>query len=186
MAKNVMLNAISKADFNRKVVEATNAFRTLYNNGMPISVAGKSGGKCTAVKAAIQAVIDADPSMTQASRDTIALLLKSTGDGGSVAKTSRAATAEELDKQRLTFVPYAAVTILRNRSHHAYKIGETYVMVHGDAGADHDMFGMDTKGCIISKSANAIDGLSHLPRYRRSIRPATNTEIFNFVDRLYR
>ena len=35
-------------------------------------------------------------------------------------------------------------------------------MVHGDAGADHDMFGMDVNGCIISKSATANDGLSHL------------------------
>jgi len=182
--KNAMLNAISKADFNRKVVEATNVFRTLYNNGLPVAVEAKASDKCAAITAAVKAIIEADPGMTKGSKAAIDALLAITGK--SAPAGTRTATSEELDKQRLTFVPFAAVVVLRNRNHHAYEIGGTYVMIHGDEGADNSMFGLDAKGCIISKSATAKDGLSHLPRYRKSIRPATNSEIFYFVDKLYR
>lgn len=180
-----MVGMVSKAEFNKRVMDATGLFRTLYNNGVPVAVVAEDGGKCAAIKTAIEAVL-ANASIDSGSKDAIVALLGAAGGGKSRPAGTRPPTADELAKQRLTFVPFAAVVVMRNRNHHAYNIGSTYVMMHGENGADHDMFGMDANGCIISKSTTAKDGLSHLPRYRKSIRPATYSEICAFVDKLYR
>jgi hypothetical protein len=185
--KNVMLNAIPKSSFLRMVTEATNVFREIHANGvlvtkMKTSSVASGSGKYDCVKKLI-----ADSSMDAIEKAAVLMLLKSADKGTKKVETpvSRRPNVEELAKQFLTFVPYAAVVPLRNRNHHAYNIGEAVIMVHGDDGANKEMFGMDKRGCIINRSASAADGLSHLPRLRKSLRPATNYEICQLVDRLY-
>lgn len=175
--RNVMLKAIPKSAFTRMVIEATNAFREIHSNGLPVS---SSGSACN-IDGIKDAIADSsiDGKLKKAWLDLIAASI------GAAKKTTRKPSADELAKQFLTFVPYAAVVPLRNRNHHAYTIGKPVIMVHGNEGADSEMFGMDYRGCIINKSGTASDGLSHLPRLRKSLRPATNYEIGELVDELY-
>jgi hypothetical protein len=177
--KNAMLNAIPKAQFQRMVIEATNVFRKIHAEGNMVVGTVSGDDKISGIKSAI-----ADSSIGKDLK-TAFLNLISVAIGEAVATAPRNPTADELAKQRLTFIPFAAVVPLRNRNHHAYNIGEAVIMVHGASGADHDMFGLDKRGCIISKSTTASDGLSHLPRYRKSLRPATNYEIMGLIDALY-
>lgn len=177
--RNVMLKAIPKSQFLRLVIEATNEFKKVYVNGIDVkgTVAVDS---LAGVKEAI-----ASAGIKKDLRKAMMNILELMVDESVTEVKSRKPNAEEIAKQFLTFVPYACVVPLRNRNHHKYTIGEPVIMVHGAEGANAEMFGMDKKGCIISKSATAADGLSHLPRLRKSLRPATNSEINYIVDYLY-
>jgi len=176
--RNVMLNAIPKSQFLKLVIEATNQFKKNYANGVDVVETGISD-RLSGVKEAI-----ANAGIKKELRTAMMNVLDLMVEGKDVSK-SRKPSAEEIAKQFLTFVPYACVVPLRNRNHHKYNIGEPVIMIHGADGANTEMFGMDGKGCIISKSSTAKDGLSHLPRLRKSLRPATLAEIYSIIDCLY-
>jgi hypothetical protein len=175
-----MLSAITKADFRRRVKDATAQFRANWD-GCTTKIKDTS---CSDTLEAIKDVI-ADSNMKYDLKRTVNKALGLVLDA--VADKAETEPDREwvMQHEFLKFVPYAAVVVTRNRNHHAYNIGYTYIMVHGEPGKDSEMFGMDKKGCIINKSASAKDGLSHLPRLRRSIRPATEWEIERFIDALY-
>ena len=178
--KNVMLNEIPKASFLKLVIEATNKFNGIYKNGTVVTASSGASAKLAGVKIAI-----ADSGIGRELNDAIMNMLSVAIAGAKTATSTRKPTSEELDKQFLTFVPYACVVPLRNRNNHRYTIGEPVIMVHGSDGANSEMFGMDKNGCIINRSSTAKDGLSHLPRLRKSLRPATMSEIYRLVDALY-
>ena len=184
--KNVMLNEISKASFLRKVKEATAQFKENWDGSL--TEEEEEDTSCADTIEEIGDVIadsNIDRDLKKALKRSLAMVVEAAmGKKG----CKKAAPDREwvMQHEFLTFVPFAAVVVTRNRNHHAYNIGGTYIMVHGAEGANSEMFGMDSKGCIISKSASAKDGLSHLPRLRRSLRPATNWEIEQFANAMYR
>uniref|UniRef100_A0A6H1ZH51 Uncharacterized protein n=1 Tax=viral metagenome TaxID=1070528 RepID=A0A6H1ZH51_9ZZZZ len=168
--KNAMLNAIPKSQFLRLVTEATNDFKKLYENGVDIAGAD-AGDKLVGVKKAI-----ADSGIKKSVADVfVTMMLLALGSSPAVV---RKPTAEEIQKQFLTFVSYACVVPLRNRNHHKYEIGSPVIMILGCPGTNTGMYGMDEKGIIHTPG-------DELPRLRKSLRPATNYEINRIVDKLY-
>ncbi len=168
--KNVMLSAISKTQFQKLVIEATNDFRKLYVGGVSIPGTDASD-KLAGIKRAI-----ADSSIGKELKEAF-INVMAVAIGGSVS-VPRSPTADELKKQWLTFVPYAAVVPLRNRNHHKYEIGQPVIMALGCPGANTGMYGMDSRG-VVGTPGN------ELPRLRKSLRPATPSEIYTLVDELY-
>jgi len=168
--KNSMLSAIPKAAFLKLVVSATTDFRRLYDEGISVSGAGSSD-KLAGIKGAI-----ADSGIGKELRTAILnIIAVAVGEASAV----RRPTGVELEKQFLTFVPYAAVVPLRNRNKHKYTIGEPVIMILGCPGANTGMYGMSANG-IIGGPGN------ELPRLRKSLRPASSAEVFAIVDELYR
>ncbi len=170
--KNVILGSTPKATFLRLVTEGTAEFKKIWENGTPIKresedidlsgVKGalKDAGVCKDLSLAVIGVL-------------ATAIAKAKDSGG-----SRKPTEKELNKQFLTFVPYAAVVPLRNRNHHKYTIGEPVIMAIGTPGGCTNMYGMDKNGCIGSWG-------NELPRLRKSLRPATYRELSDLVNRLY-
>lgn len=163
--KNAMLTAIPKSSFIRLVLEATNDFRAKYNAIPDAGVVTGSVDKLAGAKKAI-----ADSSVSADLKDLLINALncvsKSAPDVPAVKNT------------KITFVPYACVVPLRNRNHHKYTIGEAVIMTLGCPGAQAGMYGMNKYG-VVGEPGN------ELPRLKKSIRPATNAEIFALVDKLY-
>jgi hypothetical protein len=178
--KNQMLNEISKTAFLRRVTEATATFKKLWDEGTPVVADVSCADKVEGIMDAI-----ADSSLDRVVKDAMATLIAAATKSAK-KKSVRKPEDEELAAQFLTFVPFACVVPLRNRNNHKYTIGQPVIMIHGADGQNTEMFGMDKTGCIISKSPTAKDGLSHLPRLRKSLRPATSWEIRCLVDELYR
>jgi hypothetical protein len=176
--RNAMLNTIPKANFLRAVIEATNNFRTLYHEGSAVVV--KSSAKIDKVNDAI-AASGLDTDLKKAIKNLIEVMV----DGKACCDTTRKPTQDELDKQFLVFTPNACVVPLRNRNNHLYTLGKPVIMVYGCPGRDSDMFGMDARGVIHCDNPNSADGKDHLPRLRKSLRPATNAEIMWLIDKLY-
>jgi hypothetical protein len=173
--KNQMLNNISKATFLRLVVEGTNTFKALYENGTPIKAAAVAADvDLSGIKRSMRdAGVCSDLSTAM-----IDVLSAAIAKSKKAEASTRRPTAEELNKQFLSFVPYAAVVPLRNRNHHKYTIGEPVIMMIGTPGTCTGMYGMDKYGCI------HVFG-DELPRLRKSLRPATFKELSWLVDTLY-
>lgn len=78
----------------------------------------------------------------------------------------------------LTFVPFACVVPTRNRNNHRYALNEPVIMIRGQEGKDFGMYGMRADGSV------GCEG-NELPRLRKSLRPATYTEIRKITDSLF-
>jgi len=176
MSKNLLIGQISKTALLSKVYAGTDAFKRIYNQGVPVSVAGKAKGISADTKAAIEALKKAGLDTMASAVELVAKDLCKTCD---VSASSALPTGKDLEKQFLTFVPFACVVPLRNRNKHKYAIGEPVIMVIGTEGANTGMYGMDKYGCV-GQTGN------ELPRLRKSLRPATRWEIDNLINQLYR
>lgn len=173
MAKNQIVNIISKAEFTRKVVDGTNQFRAIYENGTGIDY-GTDSFDFSGLNDEMKAL-----GICKELRDAQIATLKSVLKKEAKGKTP---SADKLAKEHLVFVPFAAVVCVRNWNNHVepyYPIGEVVIMVHGTPGADEKMYGMDKYGCVRQTG-------KELPRLRKTLRPATASEILRFVDFLYR
>jgi hypothetical protein len=164
MAKNHLVGNYGKYEFKEMVKDATARFAAIYAE-KPVDDGIKSK------KSALKTLLD---SLGVRNAEHIV---------GEIISNSPC--SKKKGDKFLKFVPFACVVPLRNRNHHAYRLGEPVIMIHGDDGANSNMFGMDKRGCIISKSDTAKDGLSHLPRLRESLRPATSSEITSIVNALF-
>ncbi len=176
MSKNLLIGQISKTALLSKIYAGTDTFKRIYNQGVPVAVAGKAKEISEDVKSAIEALKKAKMFTMAASVEMAATDLCKSCD---VPSSSALPTGKDLEKQFLTFVPFAAVVPLRNRNNHKYAIGEPVIMVIGTEGANTGMYGMDKYGCV-GQTGN------ELPRLRKSLRPATRFEIDKMVDYLYR
>jgi hypothetical protein len=163
-----LLAAIGKSNFYNTVTAATAKFAAIHNMGIPVA---KKVSNVDSALAAIDKIAGVSLDIKK-----MAKCLLSEGDSGKTANCYP--TGKDLDKQFLTFVPMAAVVPIRNRNNHDYRLGVPVIMMNGIEGSNEKMYGMDATGQIHCKP-------NELPRLRKSLRPATMSEIRWICDQLF-